>query len=161
MTKKEKDNIFLDSLKEFKEDLWKYCIYISKNYDNAHNAMSSAISMTYEKFSKDRVDDIKRYCFTVARNELFKKNRVSEELNEETLASAFQTDKQIEIKIIMEYLDKINKDEKEAIILSKIQGFSRKEIAQISNVSEETVKSRIARGMEKLKRILGVYDESR
>jgi RNA polymerase sigma-70 factor (ECF subfamily) len=159
MNKKEKDKTFLDAIGEFKEDLWRYCLYISKDYHLSREIMSIAITKTYENFIRNKVDNIKSYCFTIARNQVFKKHNISESISESSLESGFRTDKQSEVKIVMEYLEKINPKEKEAIILSKIQGFSRKEIAELSQASEETVKSRIARGLEKLRNLLGVYND--
>lgn len=51
-------------------------------------------------------------------------------------------------------LDQLTPEQKEAILLSRYQGLSYAEIAQISGCSEGAVKTRVFRAMEALKRIL-------
>jgi len=51
-------------------------------------------------------------------------------------------------------LDMLTPEQKEAILLSRYQGLSYQEIAQISGCSEGAVKTRVFRAMEALKRIL-------
>ena len=49
---------------------------------------------------------------------------------------------------------KISDDKREAIILSRFQGLKYKEIALIANCSENTIKSRVQRGLAELKEII-------
>lgn len=51
-------------------------------------------------------------------------------------------------------LDTLTPEQKEAILLSRYQGLSYSEIAQISGCSEGAVKTRVFRAMEALKRVL-------
>jgi len=51
-------------------------------------------------------------------------------------------------------INQLNYDQRTIIILRDIQGFSYQEIAEILNISEGTVKSRISRGRNNLKEIL-------
>lgn len=51
-------------------------------------------------------------------------------------------------------LDMLTPEQKEAILLSRYQGLSYAEIAQVSGCSEGAVKTRVFRAMEALKRIL-------
>ncbi|WP_099187734.1 RNA polymerase sigma factor [Tepidibacter mesophilus] len=63
-------------------------------------------------------------------------------------------DKKIETQQIRDAIDKLSSIQKTAIILRDIQGFSYEEIANITDSSLGTVKSRIRRGRENLKEIL-------
>lgn len=57
-------------------------------------------------------------------------------------------------KLIEKALSTLTPDQREAILLSKYQGFSYLEIAQIAGCSEGAVKTRVFRGMEALKKAL-------
>ena len=56
--------------------------------------------------------------------------------------------------MIQKALEKLTADQREAILLSRYQGLSYQEIAQISGCSEGAVKTRVFRAMEVLKRVL-------
>ena len=55
---------------------------------------------------------------------------------------------------VIEHTDKLSSDHKTVILLKEIEGFSNKEIADILHISLETVKIRLHRAREKLKKIL-------
>lgn len=56
--------------------------------------------------------------------------------------------------MIQKALQRLTPDQREAILLSRYQGMSYQEIAQISGCSEGAVKTRVFRAMEVLKRVL-------
>lgn len=55
-----------------------------------------------------------------------------------------------ENKQLLQKLSVLNQDQRNAIILKYVQGFSYKEIAEILQIKEETVKIKINRGKKKL-----------
>lgn len=57
-------------------------------------------------------------------------------------------------KLVRDALQKLTPEQREAILLSRYQGLSYAEIAQISGCSEGAVKTRVFRAMETLKKIL-------
>jgi RNA polymerase sigma-70 factor (ECF subfamily) len=61
--------------------------------------------------------------------------------------------KQTEMKV-RDALQKLTPEQREAILLSRYQGLSYAEIAQISGCSEGAVKTRVFRAMETLKKLL-------
>lgn len=59
-----------------------------------------------------------------------------------------------DVSFLYEALRKLNPEQREAIILFEITGFSIKEIAEVQNARVSTVKQRLKRGREKLKKRL-------
>ncbi len=59
-------------------------------------------------------------------------------------------EKQLEIEDLYKALGKLSADQREAIILFEISGFSTKEVAEIQNVSVDAVKKRLSRGRQEL-----------
>ena len=60
----------------------------------------------------------------------------------------------LDIQYLYEALNKLPLKMKEAVILFEINGFSLKEIAQVQQSSEGSVKTRISRGRDKLRTLL-------
>lgn len=155
-----KKNRFLEEFEKIRVQLWNYSLFLTKNRQNAYDIMSDSIYSTLKNLNSIRDDNsLKSFMFTTLRREFFKlskKNKSNQEINEEFLIDNFDSEVQFDIKVLFDMLSKISEDKAEAIILTKIQGFSRKEIADLQGVSEETVKSRISRGMSELKELMGV-----
>ena len=63
-------------------------------------------------------------------------------------------DTKSDIEVLYKALNKLPNDQKEAIILFEISGFSIDEISEIQNASISAVKQRLKRGREKLSEIL-------
>jgi RNA polymerase sigma-70 factor (ECF subfamily) len=57
-------------------------------------------------------------------------------------------------QLVQRALEVLTKDQREAILLSRYQGFSYQEVAKIVGCSEGAVKTRVFRGMELLKKAL-------
>lgn len=155
-----KKNKFLEEFEKIRVQLWNYSLFLTKNRQNAYDIMSDSIYSTLKNLDSIRDDNsLKSFMFTTLRGEFFKlskKNKYNQEINDEFLIDNFDSEVQFDIKVLFDMLSKISEDKAEAIILTKIQGFSRKEIADLQGVSEETVKSRISRGMSELKELMGV-----
>ena len=64
-----------------------------------------------------------------------------------------------DVYFLYQALSKLNDEQKEAIILFEITGFSIKEIAEIQQASESAVKQRLKRGRKRLRDIL-TYEAS-
>ncbi len=65
-----------------------------------------------------------------------------------------QTERDAEVYLLHQALAQLPVEQKEAIILFEMNGFSIKEITEIQNASESAVKQRLKRGREKLTQIL-------
>lgn len=158
-----KKKIFLEEFEKIRVPLWNYALFLCKNRQNAYDIMSDSIYNTLNNLKSINDDNaLKSFMFTTLRREFFKfkkKIKSNIEINDEFLIDNFDSEVQFDIKVLMDMLGKISEDKAEAIILMKIQGFSRKEIANMQGVSEETVKSRISRGMQELKELMGVENE--
>ena len=62
--------------------------------------------------------------------------------------------KQDHHKLLLEGLDKIDRKYADIILMRYIDGLSRKRMAELLDISEDTVKTRLRRGLEKLREIL-------
>jgi len=108
-------------------------------------------------------ESIKYWLYTTARNEIytyFRKKKVdtskfvTEDLSEVEKSSNENIEYQFELKemknLILKELESISIDQKEIFLLKEYGGLSYKEIAVISNIDENLVKSRLYKTRQKL-----------
>jgi RNA polymerase sigma-70 factor, ECF subfamily len=154
----EKQNKFLELFEPMRSSLSGFCRALSKNTDDAKDLMSETILKTYENFEKI-INPLafKSYMFSIASRLNKRKNwrsRIFSILDFDSVPDVPSHDSLQDILPDVEYLykmmKKLNMQEQEAIALFEISGFSIKEVAEIQNTGESTVKSRLKRGREKL-----------
>jgi len=108
-------------------------------------------------------ESIKFWIYTTARNEVyahFRKKKidltkfVSDDSFDIEVISSENIEYQFELKemkkIILKELEKVSIEQKEVFLLKEYGGFSYKEIAAISNINEDLVKSRLYKTRQKL-----------
>ena len=158
-----KQKAFLDLYEPIKLNLWRYCKFLCRNKQDAEDLLGETVVSVYNSF--DNIINSKAflsYLFTIANRTYYKnynKSLIIEELNIDVLeidSGEMLPDTITDIKILVQNLNLLTVEQKEAIILKEIEGFSIKEVSIIQNVSDETVKSRIYRGKLKLKEIMEV-----
>jgi RNA polymerase sigma-70 factor, ECF subfamily len=110
--------------------------------------------------SSERVDV---WLFTTARNEIYSIYRTKgthvdqfgvADTDEIEIDSLVKLEDEIELKemneLIMKELDKISVDQSETFLLKEYGGLSYKEVAEVMNIDEELVKSRLFKVRQKL-----------
>lgn len=125
-----------------------------RNRDEAEDIMQNVFIKLFENFGSFRGDaDIKTYLYRMT------VNRTIDYMRSQTLRSnKLETIEQPEpkrsdsgVSMLDSLLDKLSPELKTPILLAEIGGFSYKEISEIMNINLGTVKSRINRGIAKLK----------
>jgi RNA polymerase sigma-70 factor (ECF subfamily) len=115
----------------------------------------------YENMSNIREKEyVASWIYTTARNEIFslfrKKLRKSEEIVNEDYEFPAENNLAVEYenielkKIIMNELELLPQEQKEVYLLREYSGLSYKEIADIQQIDEELVKSRLFKTRQKL-----------
>lgn len=152
--------IFLKHYEESAESLERYCLNLTRDKESAKELIAETVAIAWSNFNKIKEKKaFLSYLFTTARRIFFKnKYKPKEESDEfiDMISNDMNGEKQTEIRILYEALDKLNPDEKEAIVLFEIFGFKQKEIAKIQGIKENNVKVRIFRAKENLKKLLMV-----
>ena len=160
---KDKQDLFLELFEPQKERLWRFCLSISMNYEDAKELLAETMYQTCLNFDKVRNETaFLSYMFTIAsrvHNTSKKKSRIelwtSEDLDD--LSGNTETPEDLlEYKEMCQALDTLPTDQKEVIILFDLMGFSRKEISEIQNTNIENVKARLYRGRKKLADLLNL-----
>ncbi|MEI7639951.1 MAG: RNA polymerase sigma factor [bacterium] len=124
-----------------------------RNKQDAEDVTQNVFIKFFAALSSFRGDSsVRTYLYRIAVNEIMdmsRKRKVRENKMEQ-VASPEYTKPQTGKMELDSLLSKLDDEHKIPILLSEINGFTYKEIAEILNLNEGTVKSRIHRGMAKL-----------
>jgi RNA polymerase sigma-70 factor (ECF subfamily) len=128
-------------------------VYWNKNYYKPVAKFSTWIYTIASNLAKTRLSQkqkLKIFSFLKSNEHEEKYDVVDVAYNLDAITDSILLD-----KILQKALDKIPNQYREAVILRDIQELSYEEIADILKTNVGTVKSRINRGREQLKKILG------
>ena len=125
-----------------------------RNRDEAEDIMQNVFIKLFEGYGSFRGDaDIKTYLYRMTVNKTIDYMR-SQNLHSNKLELIEQPGPQktdSSVSLLDALLDRLNPELKAPILLAEIGGFSYKEISEIMNINLGTVKSRINRGIAKLR----------
>lgn len=140
---------------------------MTRNYNEAKELLSETLYQAFVSFSSlKKKEAFLSFIFTICSRAYYKSKRkqveFSDEFDFEKLGgNILSAEIMLDINFLRQAMSKLNDDYKETLILFEIEGFSRKEISKILNISEDTVKSRLSRARKKLAELMGVGDEAR
>jgi RNA polymerase sigma-70 factor (ECF subfamily) len=124
--------------------------------------MGSTLEIAFKKFEtlKDR-SKFKYFIFGIAsritnneRRKWSNKIFVSDDNLNKQRSTIQDSDQSADYFFLHQALQQLKQSTREAIVLFELEGFSIKEIAEIQNTNENTVKTRLSRGRAELKAIL-------
>lgn len=149
------------------KDISNYCRIITSNGADAHDLMQDTILLAYEGFEKlKNTASFKFYLCSIARNIYFKSRRrlkynANATLNEIDLRHSILPDaeKDLDVQMLYKAMSHLPIEQREALVMFEIMGFSLDEIRQHQGGSLSGVKSRVTRGRQKLSEMLG-YKET-
>jgi RNA polymerase sigma-70 factor, ECF subfamily len=164
----EKHDRFLSLLEPVRSRLARFCRAISSDNESARDLASQTILVAYEHFEQIREPErFRSYCFQVAsrlqkRDRWRNRNRVAyDPVAAESITDPGPSpDASLAAQELYSALATLPKTMRDAVILFEITGLSLEEIRQIQGGSLSGVKSRIARGRERLARMLRVSNEA-
>jgi RNA polymerase sigma-70 factor (ECF subfamily) len=145
------------------ERLNRYCQAQTKSYEEARDLVSETVLTAYEKFESLRNPDTFLYfLFGIARNLVLQKRRKEKLMfvfRQSRDASSFEEEAkgpaEVDNLILQKALQQLSSEQRDAIVLFELSGFSLNEIAELQRTSLSNVKQRLLRGRAKLKLILG------
>ncbi len=141
---------FEEIMRHWEPKIYSFALKHLGNVDDARDVTQDVLFLVYRKIHQVRNPDaFSSWVYSIAMNEIKKvwKKRGQDK---------------VEIKLPVEIssrkgyafmaLQMIPADQREVILLKEIEGFSIKEISQILNIPEGTVKSRLFYGLKALRR---------
>jgi RNA polymerase sigma-70 factor (ECF subfamily) len=166
----EEQRRFLELLEPTRPGLARYCRAISSDRETARDLVSETILITFEHFASITGEgkSFSGYLFTTAtrlnkrwRWRSKRKVNYDSALALEIPDSKPAPDTGADVELLYTAIRKLPKAQGEAIVMFEISGLSLLEIQEIQGGSLSGVKSRIARGREKLAKMLGADEKPR
>lgn len=148
---------------KYKDKLYRFALKMLGNDVDAEDVVQEVMVKVWQKSDQlEEIENKQAWCMTVTRNLAIDKIRA----RKSTTASAIEDyhyisdtrptpdiiaeDKE-SLSIVMKILDGLPDHQKEIIHLRDIEGYTYKEIAEITSYSEEQVKVNLFRARQKLK----------
>lgn len=143
------------------ESFARFCHARAYGLIEAEDLISETIVVALENFHALKNEQaFLAFLFSIASNIVNKTNRrlkfkgdFNESKSLEIQDLSIDAETRMDIKLLYQALNTLPLAQKEALILFEISGFSIKEVAQIQNSSESSVKQRLKRGRDKLSQI--------
>ena len=164
MTELERRKYFDETYRQYDRRVFAYCVYVIGDRDKASDVYQEVFIKVYQSLHTVRDQErIAHWIFRIARNECLnamkstqRSDNRSVRIDESTslpdpTASASYND---EIVYLQWGLNQLGKEYREALVLAEFEGFSLKEIAEMTGTSLSNVKIRIHRAKQKLHAIL-------
>lgn len=153
--------VLIEHIKENQEKLYRIAYTYTKNQETALDVVQEAITKSLENINKLRNEEyVKTWFYRILINEAIKatksdKNFIEYELATNELFSASYENDLVENIDIYTIIQKLNQKLKTVIILRFFENLKIEEIAYITKTNANTVKSRLYKGMEEIKKEIG------
>jgi len=144
-----------------KKPVYNFILKMIGRQDAAEDILQTVFLKFYENMNKIKnAERSVQWIYSVTRNEIYQymrdkyKSKLSYIDNEETGRSIDDIETEFESRetsqIVKEEINSMTNEHKEVILLRELSGLSYKEIAQILDIPEELVKSRLFKARKKL-----------
>ena len=153
--------VLIEHIKENQEKLYRIAYTYTKNQETALDVVQEAITKSLENINKLRNEEyVKTWFYRILINEAIKatksdKNFIEYESATNELFSASYENDLVENIDIYTIIQKLNQKLKTVIILRFFENLKIEEIAYITKTNSNTVKSRLYKGMEEIKKEIG------
>jgi RNA polymerase sigma-70 factor (ECF subfamily) len=155
----------------YQDRIYNLCRYLLGNPQDAEDAAQDVFVKAFRKLRHFRPESsLYTWLYRIGINtcldhkkkmrpEPFKNGYQAEDLPSAELSPEHRYQAKEIDRDIRSALDQLSKNSKTVIVLKEIEGLSYEEIAEVLTISVGTVKSRISRSREELRRILGAKRE--
>lgn len=141
---------------EIYEDLYRYAYYMLQNKQDAEDAVSEGVLAAFRGIHKLRkAEAFRGWMFQIVTNICKKKRKEylkkTVELTEDMVEWTEETQESVDVKKALKLL---TEEERQIVGMSVLAGYTSKEIGRILHMRPGTVRSKLSRSLEKMRRIL-------
>lgn len=140
--------------------LFNYLRRLGGNRTDADDVLQTTFLNAWRSRTRFRGDGARAWLFTIARNAFYShiaRQDAGTQISSNPLSPATPSEQFVATDLsrrIEAALDRLPDDTREVVVLSRVSGLSIREIAQLTALSEGNVRTRIHRGLTKLKQVL-------
>ena len=153
---------FAELYSRYSQKIYAYCLRVTGNKEDANDIFQETFLNFFNSAkSKPTITSVSGLMITIARNLCINHTRSKkvhidlEEYNLRTNDTGYEQKELLDL--ISNALELLEFEYKDAFILRQYHGFSYKEIAEITDAPESTIRNRFWRAKEKIKEILAPY----
>lgn len=154
---------FAELYSYYKTDLYRFASYMLNNRDDAEDAVMEAVMSSYRSINTLRdPDSFKSWLFKILSNECkrtMKQNgHFPDTLPDEQLFFSLRDEGLPDVQLGLELQEAINSlppPDGQIVLMSVIGGFKSHELSFIFGMPSSTVRSKLARSLDKLQTIIG------
>ncbi len=165
MTETERQRLFNELYTQYEKRVFAYCVYVTGDKDQASDVFQEVFIKAYKSLHTVRESEKSaNWLFRIARNECLNSLKVSqrnerrnidiEDTYESDQLSSPPAEYTDEYDLLKWALTQITEEQRDALLLAEFEGFSLKEVADMTGATVSNVKVRIHRAKMKLQRIL-------
>ncbi|MBL0174082.1 MAG: RNA polymerase sigma factor [Ignavibacteria bacterium] len=165
MTEAERRRLFNELYAEYDRRIFAYCLYVIGDRDKANDVFQEVFIKVYKSLHTIREEGkSSNWLFRIARNECLnalkatqrndKRNTSYDESDTSYIPALDGTGYNDEITHLHWGLQQLSNEQREALVLAEFEGYSLKEIAEVTGASLSNVKVRIFRAKQKLYNLL-------
>lgn len=166
MTEADRRKVFNQLYADYERRVYSYCLYVIGDRDRANDVFQEVFIKAYRSLHTVRdMDKMSNWLFRIARNECLNAMKATQRVENRSIriddneqggiplagASVQYTD---EIEHVHWGLNQLSPEHREALVLAEFEGYSLKEIAEMTSTSLSNVKVRIFRAKQKLHHLL-------
>lgn len=157
------DEAFVSLYNRYKQLLYVFCVKMLRNAETARDAVQSVFLKIYEhRDQKIPPNKFRSWMFTIARNHCLTHLRDSratfpfnEDMEESLIPSTEEScEEHEEVEIVNRSIMQLRADYREVLVLREYENLSYEEIAEITNLTESAVKSKLFRARRQLHELL-------
>lgn len=146
-----------------------FAVSLCSNADRADDLVQETLVKAWDKIDTfEEGTNLKAWLFTILRNAYFSEIRkyrreVADSDGEyaATLSSQPEQFGHLEMVDLLDALDRLPPDQREAVLLVGAEGFAYEEAAEICGCAVGTIKSRVNRARNRLAQLMHIEDERR
>lgn len=157
-----KDDMFIDLINNRQDKLYRIAFSYVRNQEDALDCLQESLLKGLKNFkklkNKEYFDTWLIRILINTCNDFLKNRKYDGAYYEENLSESI-TDDFDETLDLLNSLDKLNPDQREVIYLRYFKDMTYKEVGEVLKIKEGTVKSRLSRGIAKIKENLRIGDK--
>ena len=144
----------------YSKDMFRFAYYYLGSYSLAEDCVSECVCLAFQKIgSLRKASAFKSWLFKILHNccNNVLREKIMSEGNVEysSVSDVYREEDNISEKLsLKQALAQLSPEEREIVILHYAQGYTSKEIAEILDMNDSTVRSKIMRSGEKMRKFL-------
>lgn len=147
--------VFAEYYQKVYKDMYRFALYILKNPHDAEDVTGEAVMDAYASVGKLRDPEAFRaWIFKILSNKCRRKLKEYTERTEEIPETYGMTEKMEENLQVRQAFGRLGEEERILISMKVFGGYKSHEIGEIMHMNENTVRSRISRGLGKMREML-------